>query len=218
VSTVRSCIAAIGCGGLIVAAAAVGWLARDEMAGFVSSYRSSEGASEALVETSVSAGSSLATRVEEKIVALGQGESEEVTLSVEELNGWIAGGLTGYFPDYISGVLSAIEDERLVLTGDVVVKEVPGIERLGPVLAFMGDTANVRVRGRLDGLGPGRGVYFVDDVRVGMLPLPESARDELLMQLKRGIADDLPVNAVPFLLPRFVADVGVRGNEIFLRR
>jgi len=151
-------------------------------------------------------------------MALGQGDSEEITLSADELNGWITGGLAGYFPDYISGVQSAVEDERLVLIGDVVVREVPGIERLGPVLAFIGDTADVKLRGRLDGLGPGRGVYFVDDVWIGMLPLPESARDELLMQLKRGAVDGLPVNAVPFLLPQFVADVGVRGNEVFLRR
>ncbi len=211
----RSCFAAVGWGTLVVAALVLGWFARDDIAGFVSRIA---GDDEAPVEAAAPAAASLARGAEEKIIALGQGRSEEITLDAEELNDWIEGGLAGYFPDYISGISAAIEEERLVLTGDVALKEVPGIERLGPVAALLGDTANVTVRGRLDGLELGRGVFYVDDVRVGVLPLPEAARNELLAQMKGGATDDLPANAVVFLLPDFVADVGVRGERVFLRR
>ena len=212
----RSCLSAVGFGVLLlVGLVIVGWYNRDEIVEFVSG---DTGASETQVETATPADPSPARRAEAKIISLGQGDSEEITLDAEELNGWITGGLAGYFPEYISSVSAAIEEEQLVLNGDVAIREVPGIDELGPMVAFLGDTANVTLRGRLDGLGPGRGVYYVDAVQIGMLPLPESARDELMKQLKGNTRDDLPDNAVVILLPQFVADIGVRGGEVFLRK
>ena len=211
-----SCLSKVAFGVLLLAGLViVGWYNRDEIVEFVSG---STDASETQVESATPAEPSLARRAEAKIISLGQGDSEEVTLDAEELNGWITGGLAGYFPEYISSVSAAIEEEQLVLNGDVAIREVPGIDELGPMVAFLGDTANVTLRGRLDGLGPGRGVYYVDAVQIGMLPLPESARDELMKQLKGNARDDLPDNAVAILLPQFVVDIGVRGGEVFLRK
>jgi hypothetical protein len=210
----RSCFKLIGCGALLVAGLAVGWFARDDIAGFVSGIVDG---SETPIEAAASSAPAAARRAEDKIVALGQGEYEEATLDAEELNAWIEYGLKGFFPSYISDVAAAIEDETLVLAGRVALGEVPGIEQLGAWVAFLGDTARVSVRGRLDGLRAGAGVYYVDDVQVGALPLPGAMRDELLTQLKRGSTDGLPTNAVAFELPRFVTDVGVREDYVFLR-
>ncbi len=209
----RSCIALIGLGALLVAGAAVGWFAREDIAEFVSGIIERG----ETVEASASPSRALARRAEDKIVALGQGELEEAALDADELNAWIEHGLKGFFPAYISDVAAAVEDEKLVLAGRVALKQVPGIERLGSWVAFLGDTARVSVRGRLDGLRPGAGVYFVDDVQVGALPLPDAMRDELLTQLKRGSSGDLPTNALAFELPAFVTDVGVRGDHVFFR-
>lgn len=210
----RSCFKLIGCGTLLVAGVVAGWLARDEIATYVSAV---VGRSEAPLEAASSHPPDLARRAEEKIVALGQGELDEATLDADELNAWIEYGLRGFFPSYVSDVAATIEEERLVLAGRVALQEVPGIDGLGTWVALLGDTARVSFGGRLDGLRPGTGIYTVDDVQVGALPLPAAMRDQLLAQLKRGSNGDLPANVVAFELPRFVTDIGVREDQIVLR-
>ncbi len=212
----RSCLAIIGLGTVILAALVAGWFARDEISGFVSGIvdREKEPSS---VEVAAPGSPELARRAEGKIVALGQGELSETELSADELDSWVRHGLAGYFPSYVSDVTVGVEDERLVLAGKVRLKEVPGIERLGPAVALFGDTAAVRLKGRPDGLGPGRGIFYVEGVQIGLLPLPEPMRDELLTQLQGGRESELPVNAIVFEVPRFVTDVGVRGDRVFFR-
>ncbi|UCF20593.1 MAG: hypothetical protein JSU87_04055 [Gemmatimonadota bacterium] len=209
----RSCLSAIGCGTLLLAGLAAGWLFHEEIGDVVAALR---GKDEAATEVTAPDGAALAREVEERIVALGQGRVDEVVLSVQELDSWIRYGLQGFFPSYISDVTAGIEDEALVLAGRVAMRELPGASRLGAAVALLGDTAMVTARGRLDGLAPGRGVMFVDNVQVGPMPLPDAWRDQLLAQLRAGAAD-LPANAVPFDLPRFVTDVGVRGDHVVLR-
>ena len=209
----RSCLSAVGCGTLLAAGLVGGWLFHEEIGDIVAKLR---GDAEAPVELAAPDGVAVARQVEERIVALGQGTVADVVLSAEELDRWIRSGLKGFFPTYVSEVRADIEEEALVLAGQVLMDDLPGAGRLGPMVALLGDTASGTVRGRLAGLAPGRGVLFVDEVQVGLLPLPDGMRDQLLEQLRVG-AEDLPGNAVPFELPQFVTDVGVRGEQVVLR-
>jgi hypothetical protein len=202
--------------GVLVVALAAGWLARDELAAFVSRATGKEDAATETMPAADEAPASLAREVDEKVIALGQGKLSEVTLDADQVSAWI-GSMQGFIPTYVSDVSAAIEEERLVLSGRVAVREVPGAERLGPVAALFGDTASVTLRGRLDGLQPGWGLLYVEVLEVGVVPLPEAMRDNLLSQLKGDAADGLPRNALPFQLPDFVTDVGVRGDSVFLR-
>jgi hypothetical protein len=211
----RSCLALVGVG-VLVLALAVGWLARDEIADFVSRAAHDGGSAGETMTAAEDMPASLARQVEAKVIALGQGELQEVNLDADQVSAWI-GSMEGFVPPYVSDVSAVIEDERLVLFGRVVVREVPGAERLGPVATLFGDTASITVRGRLDGLQPGWGLLYVEVLQVGVVPLPEAMRDDLLDQLKGGVTDGLPRNAVPFQLPDFVTDVGVRGDSVFLR-
>lgn len=207
----RSCLGVV-VGVTLVVLAAVGWLARDEIGGFVS--RVLGGAEPDPYETSAR----LAERAENKVVDLGQGAVDEIELSLAELNSWIEYGLKGYFPEFLSNVRTSIgEEERLVLEGRVITRSVPGIERMGPVTMFLGDTADVRVTGRVDGREAGVGEYRVEEVQVGAITLPDAWRDQLLAQL-RARAVQGEANVVLFELPRFVVDVGVRDDRIVLRR
>lgn len=160
-------------------------------------------------------GPELAERVEAKVVALGQGDAEEMKLSAEEVNAWITHGLRGYFPSFLADVTAALAEDDLTLAGRVIVRQVPGIERLGPMVAFLGDTADVSASGRLDGLEPGRGVFYIDVVRLGAVPLPDQLRDQLLAAI-RGSTEG--ANAVSFELPPFVGDLAVREGELVMRR
>jgi hypothetical protein len=89
---------------------------------------------------------------------------------------------------------------------------------MGPAVMLFGDTALVVVRGELDGLAKGWGLYLVDEVKVGLVPLPDAMRDRLLAELKGGAQEGVPSNAVAFLLPDFVTDIGVREDRVYLRR
>ncbi len=211
----RSCLAAVGLAALIVVLAA-GWLARDQISEFVSGVMNRDNKTET-VELAAPGSPEMARQAEAKIVALGQGELEEAELSSAELDSWVRHGLVGYFPSYISDVTAGIEEERLVLDWRVAVKEIPGIERLGPAAALFGDTAAVQVKGRPDGLGPGRGLFYVEALQIGLVPLPDVMRDQLVAQLKGGQGGELPANAVVFELPKFVTDVAVRGEHVVFR-
>lgn len=212
----RSCLSLIG---LLTVATAVlvgGWLFRDEIGIVLSALRSR---SEPSVEAAAVTGPELAREAEAKILALGRGGIDEATLTPAELNGWVRYGLEGFFPDFVADVSASVDEyDRLVLGGRVVVSDIPGAERFGALGSLFGDTADVSVRGRLDGLEAGRGVLYVDRLQIGALVLPELVRGELIDELAGERDDDLPANAVTFELPPFVSDIGVRGGQIVLER
>jgi hypothetical protein len=201
---------------LLVVGLAAAWLFRDPLGRLVS--RVIPGYEYEAVESIGSGGPELAREVDERMVALGRGEIEELALSERELNAWITYGLIGYFPGYLDQVTADLRSEDVVLAGRVSVREVPGIERLGTMAAFLGDTADVAVTGTVDGLEPGRGVFYVEDVRVGAMTLPDPMRDQLLATIRGRSGNGGGSNAVVFEVPEFVGDVAVRDERLFLRR
>lgn len=213
----RGCVLIVVATTLVVLGLGAAWLFRDPIGRLASrvipGYEYESGVDEIGAD-----GPELARRVDERIVALGQGEIEEATLSERELNAWITHGLKGYFPAYLNDVTADLRSEDVMLTGRVSVREVPGVERLGTMAAFLGDTADVAVTGTVDGLEAGRGVFYVDDVRVGALTLPQPMRDQLLAAIRSRSGNDRGANAVVFQLPGFVGDVAVRDERLILRR
>ncbi len=212
----RSCLSLIGF--LTVAAVVLvgGWLFRDEIGVVLSALRSR---SEPSVEAAAATGPELARQAEAKIMALGRGEIEEAALTPEELNGWVRHGLEGFFPDFVADVSASVDEyDRLVLAGRVVVSDVPGAERVGALGSLFGDTTDVSLRGRLDGLEAGRGVLYVDRLQIGLLVLPELIRGQVIDQLAGEPDDDLPSIAVTLELAPFLSEIGLRGGQIVLER
>jgi hypothetical protein len=215
----RGCFSMIGSAVLVVVLLIAGWFYRDEIERYARGTASRLfNRDEATVELAGATSPELAEQAERKIIALGQGEAHEITLSAEELSGWIEHRLVGYFPEYISDVTTSVESDQLELTGRVATRSVPGLDGLGPAVAFLPDTADVTTSGRLDGLEPGRGVYYIENMHIGSLPFPDAWRDDLMAEIKGGTNGDLPVNAVAFDLPPFVTDIGIRDGVVFLRR
>jgi hypothetical protein len=214
----RGCFSMVLGTTLLVVLLVVGFLKRDQLAELA---RGAAGRvldrQEEPVELAGATPPELAGQAERKVIALGQGESEEVTLSSEELSGWIEHRLAGFFPEYISDVRASIGEDRLNLSGRVATASIPGLEQLGPAANFLPDTAEIATVGRLDGLELGRGVYLIETLQIGALPLPDAWRDDVLTRLKGDVDDGLPLNAVSFELPPFVSDIGVRDGRVFLR-
>ena len=104
---------------LVVVVLVVGFLKRDELAEFTRVLDRREAPVE-LADGTAGAAPEIARQAEEKVIALGQGKSEEITLSSEELNGWIQYRLTGFFPDYLSDVRASVGEEKLSLSGRCV--------------------------------------------------------------------------------------------------
>lgn len=214
---VRGCVLVIVVATFVVIGLAVAWLFRDPLRHLASRVIPGYEYEAAVGETELG-GPELARQVDERIVALGQGEIEEVTLSERELNAWITYGLKGYFPAYLDEVTADLRSEDAMLAGRVAVREVPGIERLGAMAAFLGDTADVAVIGSVDGLEPGLGVFYIEVARLGAMTLPDPMRDQLLAAIRPRSRNDRGANAVVFQLPEFVGDVAVREERLVLSR
>ena len=96
---IRGCASSVGCAVLVVAALVAGWLARDEIREFARSASSRVFDTRPdTVELAESTGAELARRVDDKVIALGQGATNEITLDSEELTSWIRHRLQGFFP------------------------------------------------------------------------------------------------------------------------
>lgn len=205
---------------LLLALAVGGWMLRGEMNERIDRWLG--GGSAESAEVSAAATPEAGRRAEEKVIALGRGERDEIALSETELNGWIRHGLVEFFPDFVSDVAAQMdEQDRLTLAGRLAVADVPGLDELGVPRFLLGDTVPVRVVGRVDGLRPGRGLLHVASIGLGSLTLPDAMRDELVKRFGAGGeagSDGVPAGAVSFELPEFVADIAVRDRQLILRR
>ena len=64
---------------------------------------------------------------------------------------------------------------------------------------------------------PGLAQFLVEDVRLGQLPIPRGAIPKLLRQIRRGTRPDgLAENGLPFVVPTYLGDARVAGENITL--
>ena len=205
----RGCLAQVGCLSLVVGAGVALWLARDPTSALVRGWLGRPAAT-----VVVAIAPEVADSAESKVRRLEPGR--ELRLSFAEVQSWVTYRVEPALPDYVRDVRVALEDSRLRLDARIETRRVPGAESAGPLVELVGDTAEVTVVGRLDGVGAGRGAYFVERAFVGGLPVPDPLRNRLLAPLRRG-ARGLPPHAVPFPLPPPAWDIAVREGALVLR-
>lgn len=210
-SVVRGCLAQIGCLSVIGAAAVLLWLVREPAWEAAKAWLGRPAAPPAAV---VRVAPDVADSAEAKVAALRP--DGEVRLTASEAQSWVTYRVEPVLPDYVRDLRVALLDSQLQLDARVETRRVPGVEAAGPFADLVGDTAEVTVVGRVDGVGGGRGAFFVERAFVGGVPLPNPVRDRLLAPLRVG-ADDLPPNALAFPLPPPAWDVAVRDGVLILR-
>ncbi len=211
-SVVRGCLAQVGCLSLVLGAAVVAWLLREPAGHAVQRWLGPPGPPAPVV---IRVAPEVADSAEKKVGRL-RGDSE-VVWTLAEAQSWVTYRVEPALPDYVDDVRVTFLESALRLSARVEARRVPGADALGPIAELVGDTAEVDVVGRLDGVGAGRGVLFVDRVLVSGVPLPDPVRDRLLAPLRSSRDEGLPPHALAFPLPRPAWDVAVRDGQLVMR-
>jgi hypothetical protein len=151
-----------------------------------------------------------------KLAALADGSASRVALSAIELQSLLEFRHPGVLP-------AALGDPQLELTGDrirlrarVPIDKLPNVEGLGEVAAFLPDTTELTVTGRLLPLVDGRVAFAVDDVSAQRFPLPRRLVPGVLERLGRREEPGLPDDAMAVTLPPGIANAYVRRDSLVL--
>lgn len=124
------------------------------------------------------------------------------------------------FKDQFTGQLDAptvqFAGDTLTLNGRLPMDRLPDTRELRAVREYMPDTADVRVRGQLRSLAPGRGAIRIDNVSVAKVPVPRDVYISALHRAGAGAEPGLGRDEYPFRLPPGVGSAKVEGGELVL--
>jgi hypothetical protein len=191
---------------LVVLAGA--WLFRDRLEDAWNEFRGKE-------ETAVPT-PELADSAEMKLRALARGRRRSVALTELELQSLLRYRYRGIFPAFLDSPSVELEGDQIRLRARVPVDKLPSVDGLGDVAAFLPDTTELRLDGKLLPLDTGRIAFAVDEVSASRVPLPRRIVRGALARLGRVDETDLPRDAVAVPLPPGVSTAYVRGDSLFL--
>lgn len=124
------------------------------------------------------------------------------------------------FHDQLAGQLDApsvtFSGDTLNLQGRLPTDRLPDTRELRAVREFLPDTAEVRLRGNLRTLGPGRAALRIDHVSFAKVPVPRDVYPDALKRLGRADEPGLAADEYPFRLPPGVSSARVEGSELVL--
>jgi hypothetical protein len=194
---------------VLVVLLGVAWLFRDPLRLAWNDIRG-------LRESALVATPELADRAQEKIEALRDGSAARVALSAVELESLVLYRYQGALPGFLGAPRIELQDERLRLRARLPVDKLPNVEALGEAAAFLPDTADLTVSGRLLPLDTGRVALAVDDVTAQRIPLPGRLVPGALERIGRRDESGLPPNAIALPLPPGVAAAYIRRDSLVL--
>jgi hypothetical protein len=184
------------------------WLFRDQL---LVAWRDFRGAEEAPRPSP-----ELADQAERKLVALADGSSRSVALSEVELQSLLQYRYQGIFPAFLDSPTVELREDQVRLRARVAVDNLPSVDGLGDVAAFLPDTTELLLAGKLLPLDSGRIALGVDDVSASRVPLPRRLVRAALERIGRVDEPGLPRDAVAVPLPPGVGAAYIRGDSLHL--
>ena len=151
-----------------------------------------------------------------KLDALRDGSKSYAALSAAELQSLLLYRYQGVVPSFIDSPQIELDGDQLRLRGRVPVDKLPDVRGLSEAAAFLPDTADLLVEGRILPLSGGRAAFAVDGVTAAKLPLPSALVPRALARLGRKDEAGLPPDAIALPLPPGVASVYIRGDSLVL--
>ncbi|MFL5383296.1 MAG: hypothetical protein ACJ8GN_12325 [Longimicrobiaceae bacterium] len=110
----------------------------------------------------------------------------------------------------------AFSGDTLMLQGRLPTERLPDTRELRAVRDFLPDTAEVRMRGNLRTLAPGRAAVRIGSVSFAKVPVPPSVYPDALKRMGRADEPGLGADEYPFRLPPGVSSARVEGGELVL--
>jgi hypothetical protein len=158
----------------------------------------------------------LADLAERKLNELRDGTRSHVALSAVELESLLVYRYPGVLPSFLGAPGVELQGERMRLRARVPVDMLPDVDGLGPAAAFLPDTTELTVSGRLVPLQPGRVAFAIDDVSAQRFPLPRRLVPGALDRLGRRDEPGLPRDAMALPLPPGASTAYVRRDSLVL--
>lgn len=193
---------------LLLVVAAGAWLFRDRI---TNAWHELRGTAPAVEEPS----EQLAGRAERKLDRLRDGSAPSASLSSAELESLLLYRYPGMLPAFLGSPDLEMGDDQLQLRARIPIDKLPRVEGF-EVAAFMPDTTDVDVTGRLLPLDDGRVAFAVDRVSAASVPMPSRLVSPALERLGRRDEPGLPRDAIALPLPPGVAAAYIRRDSLVL--
>ena len=126
--------------------------------------------------------------------------------------------LAAKLPPSTEATTATVIGDRLFVRGSVQLRDF-GPERPPAMLeGMLGQRTSIEFGGTLDIVRQGLAEYRVRTLTVGDVSIPASAIPQLLDHLARTRATGMAPDAMPFAVPRFIADLRVHGGKVTVYR
>jgi hypothetical protein len=212
------CLRGIGCLVLVVVIAAAAWWFRADWLPLLhrgAAAGVSDSASTVVWEPVTPEG---AARAKAAVAKLGERSGPVFTnLPPGDLTAYILSELSKQLPPSAHDVEAAVIDHQLWVRAQIRLSDFGGPGELGPLGSFFGEAEPVMFGGTLAIVNPGLAVYRVKELRIRDMAVPSPMIPKLLRRVEHGsrppgLADD----ALPMLVPDYIADVRVQNGKITL--
>ena len=212
------CLRGVGCLVLVVVIAAAAWWFRGDWLPLLhmgAASAVSDSASTVVWEPVTPKG---AARAKDAVGKLGARSGPVFTnLPPGDLTAYILSELSKQLPPSAHEVEAAVIDRQLWVRAQVRLSDFGGPGELGPLGGFFGEAEPVVFGGTLAIVNPGLAVYRVQELRIRDVSVPSPMISKLLHRVEHGsrppgLADD----ALPMLVPDYIADVRIENGKITL--
>ncbi|HET7554004.1 MAG TPA: hypothetical protein VFK04_22120 [Gemmatimonadaceae bacterium] len=212
------CLRSIGCLVLVVVIAVAAWWFRADWLPLLhrgTTANAADSASAVVWEPATPEG---AARAKEAVAKLGTRSGPVFTnLPPGDLTAYILSELSKQLPPSAHDVEAAVFDRELWVRAQVRLSDFGGPGELGPLGGFFGEAEPVMFGGTLAIVNPGLAVYRVKELRIRDMSVPSPMISKLLRRVEHGsrppgLADD----ALPMLVPDYIADVRIQNGKITL--
>lgn len=138
-------------------------------------------------------------------------------LSAGEVASYIFLVVAKQLPPSLRNAEAAVIGSRLYVRSEVELKELGGSGALGALGALLGDKDSVTLGGTINMLGPGRGEFLIQEVKIGRLDLPSALIPRIVARIKTGSrATGISSNGLPMTMPEYISDVRISDGKITL--
>jgi hypothetical protein len=196
---------------LLIAVAALAWMRRDRFM-----HRFSRENAAVAEEAELQPSAELAEIAEAKLENLKQGRSSSAALHATELQSLLQFRFIQLLPAFVDEPEVELRDSQVEVTARVPVDRLPSISEIGDAAAFLPDTAEVSLTGRLLPLDEGRVALSIQEVKAARIPLPQRLVPSALQRLGRRDEPGLPRNALALPLPKGASSAYLDSDSLVL--
>ena len=169
-----------------------------------------------IVVEEVQASEALSETANEGLVALVDGDLDELALTGAELTSLLRYTHADVVPEGIANPTVRLENGRAFASADVAPADFPSLPDLGPIAGMLPDVVRLELSGSVMGFGEGDAALVVQGIDIGGIPLPRTLIPEILNALGRTDQAGLPREAVAVDLPDGVESAHVADDRLVL--